>query len=53
MVDWFINLNPTLQALLGGCFTWGVTALGAAMVFLRRDPPAAFLDAPCSASPPE
>jgi len=45
MVDWFINLNPTLQALLGGCFTWDVTALGAAMVFLRRDPPAAFLDA--------
>lgn len=45
MVDWFLNLNPTLQALLGGCFTWGVTALGAATVFLRRDPPAAFLDA--------
>lgn len=31
------SLHPVLQALLGTCFTWGVTALGAATVFLRKD----------------
>lgn len=34
MFDWFINLNPVLQALLAGCFTWGLTAAGAALVFV-------------------
>jgi ZIP family zinc transporter len=28
--------NPILQALLAGGFTWGVTALGAGLVFLTR-----------------
>lgn len=36
MFDWIISLNPVLQALLAGCFTWAVTALGAALVFLTR-----------------
>jgi ZIP family zinc transporter len=31
------SLPPALQALLGTGFTWGVTALGAAMVFVRKD----------------
>lgn len=31
------NLHPVLQAFLATCFTWGVTALGAATVFLARD----------------
>ncbi len=35
-VEWFTNLNPILQALLGTLFTWGVTALGAAMVFFFK-----------------
>jgi ZIP family zinc transporter len=30
------TLHPTVQALLAGCFTWGVTALGAALVFFTR-----------------
>lgn len=30
---WFKTLNPVVQALLATCFTWGVTALGAALVF--------------------
>lgn len=34
MVDWFVNLNPVMQALLATCFTWIVTALGAGLVFL-------------------
>jgi ZIP family zinc transporter len=33
----FLNLNPLLQALLATLFTWGVTALGAAGVFLTRE----------------
>ncbi len=34
MFPWFQELNPIVQALLAGLFTWGVTALGAATVFL-------------------
>ena len=33
---WFESLNPIMQALLGTCFTWLVTALGAALVFFFR-----------------
>lgn len=36
MMDFFFSLNPTAQALLAGCFTWGVTALGASVVFFTR-----------------
>jgi ZIP family zinc transporter len=31
------NINPVLLALLATCFTWGVTALGAAVVFTAKD----------------
>src|SRR6056297_1482757 len=34
--DWFLNLSPITQALLGGLFTWGVTSLGAALVFMTK-----------------
>jgi zinc transporter, ZIP family len=37
IVEWFIGLNPIVQALLATCFTWGVTALGAALVFFFRE----------------
>jgi len=33
-----MGYTPVVQALLGTMFTWGVTALGSAMVFLIRDP---------------
>jgi ZIP family zinc transporter len=36
MIEWFTNLNPIVQALLATCFTWFVTALGAASVFFFR-----------------
>ncbi|NBC15991.1 MAG: ZIP family metal transporter [Bacteroidetes bacterium] len=36
MIDWFASLSPLLQALLAGLFTWSVTALGAAVVFVTR-----------------
>lgn len=33
---WFASLNPIWQAFLATCFTWGVTAVGAAAVFLFK-----------------
>jgi ZIP family zinc transporter len=36
MMQWFETLSPVTQALLGTLFTWAVTAIGAAMVFLFR-----------------
>ncbi|MDD1677076.1 MAG: ZIP family metal transporter [Methanomicrobiales archaeon] len=36
MIDAFYTLSPVMQALLAGCFTWGLTALGAAGVFITR-----------------
>ena len=38
MVEWFVEQNPIIQALLATLFTWGVTALGAAGVFVARSP---------------
>lgn len=40
----FLQLNPILLALLATCFTWGVTALGAATVFLGRELSRKWLD---------
>ncbi|MCX6555407.1 MAG: ZIP family metal transporter, partial [Candidatus Aminicenantes bacterium] len=37
MSETFGGLNPVLQALLAGLFTWGVTALGAAAVFFKKE----------------
>ncbi len=37
MVDFLQTLHPVIQALLATCFTWAVTALGAATVFMARD----------------
>lgn len=36
MVQWFSGLNPVGQALLATLFTWGMTALGAALVFFFK-----------------
>ncbi|WP_343030023.1 ZIP family metal transporter [Alkalibaculum sporogenes] len=35
-MDYFINLNPMYQALIGTLFTWGMTAVGAALVFTTK-----------------
>lgn len=43
--DWLTPLDPVFQALIMGIFTWLMTALGAASVFLRKQPSHAFLDA--------
>ncbi|MDL2292391.1 ZIP family metal transporter [Acholeplasma sp. OttesenSCG-928-E16] len=35
-MEWFSGLDSWLQALLAALFTWGMTALGAAMVFFFK-----------------
>lgn len=37
MTQWFLQQSPVVQALLATLFTWGVTALGAAMVFFFKE----------------
>jgi ZIP family zinc transporter len=44
MMETLRQLDPRLQALLAGLFTWAVTALGASGVFLTRKMPARLLD---------
>lgn len=41
----FQNLHPIIQALLATCFTWAMTALGAAAVFTAKDISRRVLDA--------
>jgi len=36
MMVWFKALNPIMQALLATCFTWGMTAVGATVVFIFK-----------------
>ncbi len=45
MLHWLETLSPLQQALLATGFTWGVTALGAAMVFVSREVSPRLLDA--------
>ncbi|WP_130805358.1 ZIP family metal transporter [Senegalia massiliensis] len=35
-MNWFLELNPVVQALFATLFTWGLTALGAALVFFFK-----------------
>lgn len=37
MLEFFKTLHPVQQALLATLFTWGLTALGAGIVFLAKD----------------
>ena len=36
LYKWFIQQSPIMQALYAGIFTWGLTAIGAALVFLFK-----------------
>ena len=46
LIDFFETLgDPILQALVGGLFTWGLTALGASLVFLFKSTNRKILDA--------
>ena len=44
MWQWFLNIDPMYQALLATCFTWGLTALGAALVIFTKKVSHKFLD---------
>ena len=37
MIDFFINLNPVIQALLATLFTWLITLLGASLVYFFKN----------------
>jgi ZIP family zinc transporter len=45
MITYMRTLHPVLQALLATGFTWGVTALGASLVFTTREVNRKLLDA--------
>jgi ZIP family zinc transporter len=45
MIEFFSGLSPIVQALLGTAFTWGMTALGASLVFGTKNVPRKLLDA--------
>src|SRR5574344_1005500 len=36
MINFITNLNPIIQALLAGLFTWSITALGALIIFFLK-----------------
>lgn len=44
VIDFLVQLDPVLQALLATLFTWGVTAAGASMVFFTNRLDARFMD---------
>ncbi|SDR95018.1 ZIP family metal transporter [Christiangramia echinicola] len=44
ILDYFESLDPVLAALIATLFTWGLTALGASLVFLFRGMNRAFFD---------
>jgi len=45
MIESFQELNPVAQAFLATLFTWGVTAAGAALVFMKKTVDQKLLDA--------
>ncbi|HPJ85000.1 MAG TPA: ZIP family metal transporter [Methanothrix sp.] len=44
MIEFLAGLHPVMQAFLATCFTWGVTALGAASVFTFKEVSGRVLD---------
>ena len=45
MLEWLSGFNPVTQALFATLFTWGVTALGASLVFFFKTIEKKYLDA--------
>ena len=45
MIDYFINLDDTIQALIATIFTWSVTMFGAALVFFFKKIKKGIMDA--------
>lgn len=44
MYDMFTSLDPVIQALIGTLFTWGMTAAGAALVYVTKGTNQKFMD---------
>ena len=44
-MNFFYNLNPIIQTLIATLFTWGITALGAALVFIFKKPKKSIMNA--------
>ncbi len=44
VIDYFESINPILAAFYATLFTWGLTAAGAALVFLFKNPNRAVMD---------
>jgi len=42
--EWFLALHPMAQAFMAGLFTWGMTALGASLVFFTKQVSLKLLD---------
>ncbi len=45
MIDYFMNCNHVIQALYATLFTWGVTAIGASLVFFFKTVKKGIMDA--------
>ncbi len=43
--NWFLESSPIFQAFFAAIFTWALTALGASLVFIRKDLPKGAFDA--------
>ena len=44
VIDYFESINPILAALYATLFTWGLTAAGAGLVFLFKNPKRSLMD---------
>ena len=44
LYQWFLSQSPIIQALIGGLFTWVLTAIGASLVFLFKSSNRKILD---------
>ena len=45
MIDYFLSLNHSIQALIATLFTWGITAFGASLVFFFKSVKKNLMDA--------
>ncbi len=45
MIDFYINSSVYVQVIIATCFTWGITSLGAALVFFFKKVNGTILDA--------
>jgi ZIP family zinc transporter len=44
IIEFISEINPVMAALYAGLFTWGLTALGASLVFLFKNPKRSVMD---------